>query len=88
LDEPAAGLDQKVEQDFFALLAELNRQMTIVLVSHDLGFVSQWVRTVVCVHRTVQVHPTSAVTGRVIADMYGGEMRLVHHDHAGEHHHG
>jgi zinc transport system ATP-binding protein len=82
LDEPAAGLDQKVEHDFFQLLAELNRRMTIILVSHDLGFVSRYVRTVICVNRTVQVHPTSAVNGRVIADMYGGEVRFVHHEHA------
>lgn len=83
LDEPAAGLDQKVEHDFFQLLAELNQRMTIVLVSHDLGFVSRYVRTVICVNRTVQVHPTSAVNGRIIADMYGGEVRLVHHEHSG-----
>jgi zinc transport system ATP-binding protein len=82
LDEPAAGLDQRVEHDFFQLLVELNRRMTIILVSHDLGFVSRYVRTVICVNRTVQVHPTSAVNGRVIADMYGGEVRLVHHEHA------
>jgi len=81
LDEPAAGLDQKVEHDFFQLLVELNERMTIILVSHDLGFVSRYVRTVICVNRTVQVHPTSAVNGRVIADMYGGEVRLVHHEH-------
>ena len=45
LDEPAAGLDHKVEQDFFELLQELNSQLTIVLVTHDLGFVAGFVRT-------------------------------------------
>jgi len=81
LDEPAAGLDQKVEQDFFELLRELNRSKTVVLVSHDLGFVASFVRTVICVHRTVDVHPTSALDGAAIQKLYGGEVRLVHHDH-------
>lgn len=81
LDEPASNLDQKVEQDFFDLLRELNRHLTIVLVSHDLGFVSGFVRTVVCVHRHVDVHPTSALDGRMISDIYGGEVRMVRHDH-------
>jgi zinc transport system ATP-binding protein len=81
LDEPAAGLDQKVEQDFFSLLEELNRDTTVVLVSHDLGFVSSFVRTVICVHRTVDVHPTSELDGSAIHRLYGGEVRLVHHDH-------
>jgi zinc transport system ATP-binding protein len=84
LDEPAAGLDQKVEQDFFELLRELSRSRTILLVSHDLGFVAGFVRTVVCVHRQVEVHPTSALDGRAISEIYGGEVRMVRHDHSVE----
>jgi zinc transport system ATP-binding protein len=82
LDEPAAGLDQKVEQDFFEVLRELSRSKTLMLVSHDLGFVSSFVQTVVCVHRTVDVHPMSELDGAMIQELYGGEVRLVHHDHS------
>lgn len=82
LDEPAAGLDQKVEQDFFELLRELNRSKTLLLVSHDLGFVSSFVKTVVCVHRTVDVHPMSSLDGTMIRELYGGDVHLVHHDHS------
>jgi len=82
LDEPAAGLDQKVEQDFFEMLGELNREKTLVLVSHDLGFVRSFVKTVVCVHRRVDVHPTSELDGTAIQDLYGGDVRLVHHEHS------
>lgn len=80
LDEPEAGLDRKVEQEFFDLLEELNRDSTVVLVSHDLGFVASFVRTVICVHQTVDVHPTSDLDGQVIHELYGGDFRLVHHD--------
>jgi zinc transport system ATP-binding protein len=86
LDEPAAGLDIKVEQDFFELLGELNRSTTLVLVSHDLGFVSSFVKTVVCVHTTVDVHPTSELDGTAIQELYGGDVRLVHHEHSVEGH--
>jgi zinc transport system ATP-binding protein len=82
LDEPAAGLDQKVEQNFFELLGELNREKTLLLVSHDLGFVRSFVKTVVCVHRRVDVHPTSELDGTAIQDLYGGDVRLVHHEHS------
>jgi zinc transport system ATP-binding protein len=85
LDEPAAGLDQKVEQDFFELLQELNRQLTIVLVTHDLGFVAGFVRTVICVHQHVDIHPTSELDGRTISEIYGGEVRMVRHDHRMDH---
>ena len=84
LDEPAAGLDHKVEQDFFELLQELNRRLTIILVTHDLGFVAGFVRTVICVHGHVDIHPTSALDGRTISEVYGGEVRMVLHDHRTE----
>ncbi len=81
LDEPASGLDQKVERDFFDLLKDLNRRLTVILVSHDLGFVAAFVRTVICVHRRVDVHPTAELDGRRVSEIYGGEVRMVHHHH-------
>jgi zinc transport system ATP-binding protein len=82
LDEPASGLDQKVELDFFDLLQELNRTTTVILVSHDLGFVQSFVRSVICVHGTVDVHPTNQLDGTTIRELYGGEVRMVRHDHS------
>ncbi len=80
LDEPTAGLDLAVENLFFELLKGLAKDLTVVMVSHDLGFVSRYVDTVVCVKRNVVVHPTSEVTAEVIDEMYGGPMRIVRHD--------
>ena len=80
LDEPEAGLDRRVEQEFFDLLHELNRDTTIILISHDLGFVASYVQTVICVHHTVDVHPTSSLDGEMIRDLYGSDVHLVHHD--------
>jgi zinc transport system ATP-binding protein len=81
LDEPTAGLDAHIEEGFYRLLEELNERLTIVLVSHDLGFVSGFVRSVICVGQEVVIHPTSEITGQVIAELYGSDMRLVRHDH-------
>ena len=41
LDEPTSNVDSLVEARLLDLLRELNRRMTIVMVSHDLGFVSR-----------------------------------------------
>jgi zinc transport system ATP-binding protein len=81
LDEPDAGLDQRFEHELHELLCTLNRRITVLLVSHDLGFVSSFVKTVICVNREVKVHPTSAVNGRIISEIYGGDVRMVRHDH-------
>ncbi|MFH1035660.1 MAG: metal ABC transporter ATP-binding protein [Pseudomonadota bacterium] len=81
LDEPTANVDVRGEREVFELLKELNQHIVVVVVSHDLGFVSPYVQNVICVNRRVVSHPTSQVTGQVIADIYGGEVRMVRHDH-------
>jgi zinc transport system ATP-binding protein len=81
LDEPDAGLDQRFEHELHDLLCTLNRHLTVLLVSHDLGFVSSFVKTVICVNREVKVHPTSEIDGRIISEIYGGDVRMVRHDH-------
>jgi len=81
LDEPTANLDVHAEAELYTLLECLNRRLTIVLVSHDLGFVSQVVKSVVCVKGSVVVHPTSEITGEMIQEIYGGDVRMVRHDH-------
>ena len=79
LDEPTANIDSLVEARLFELLREINRRMTIVLVSHDLGFVANLAENVICVNRRVVVHPTSQLTGELIREIYGGDVRMVRH---------
>lgn len=57
LDEPTASIDTKGQTDFFNLLKELNRKVTILVVSHDLLVVSQFARSVVCMNnRSLHYH--------------------------------
>ena len=82
LDEPAAGLDAAVEQGFYNLLKRLNQRMTVLVVSHDLSFVSSFVRTVVCVGAgpTAHVHATTDLTADMMRAVYGRNVRMVLHD--------
>lgn len=83
MDEPTANVDAAAEHEVFELLKELNREATVIVVSHDIGFVSPYVGQVICVNRRVVSHPTCEVTGEVIAQIYGREVLMVRHDHAG-----
>lgn len=80
LDEPTSNVDAAVETGLFEILRQLNERMTIVVVTHDLGFVSQYVKSVACVNKKVVVHPTSEITGEMITDIYGTDVRMVRHD--------
>ena len=75
-------MDAAAELEIFDLLAELNKDITIILVSHDLGMVSQAVQRVLCVNRLVRRHPTCDITdvsGKVLSELYDG-VRVVRHD--------
>lgn len=81
LDEPTANVDPAVENEFLEILHDLTGKITVITVTHDLGFVSQLVDRVVCVNRYVKIHPTSEITGEIIQDIYGGDIKMVRHDH-------
>ena len=81
LDEPTNNVDPSSVEQFYHLLEELNRTVAILIVSHDLGVVSRYVRSVVCVNQRVVVHPTSEFDGRAIREIYGGDLKMIRHDH-------
>ena len=80
LDEPTAHLDPAAEHDLFELLSRLNDELTIIVASHDISFVSRFVNKVACVRQTIAVHPTDSVKGELFADLYGQAVDLVRHD--------
>ena len=81
LDEPTANIDRASEKQFFELLAELNHHMTILMVTHEVGFASTFFKRIICVNNQVFIHPTSELTGELISNMYGGDLRMIRHDH-------
>lgn len=82
LDEPTNNIDSNSERILSQILLELNRRMAIVVVSHDVGFVSECVGCVLCVNRNVAVHTTSQLDAQTIEDLYERSgMKLVLHDH-------
>jgi zinc transport system ATP-binding protein len=81
LDEPTSHIDAHVEGNLFEIMLELNKRMAIILVTHDLGFTSQFFKSVICVNRKVHVHPTSEISGEIIQHLYGGDIKMIRHDH-------
>lgn len=81
LDEPTANIDAHMEGSLFETMEALNKRMAVVLVTHDLGFASQFFKSVVCVNQVVHVHPTSDISGEIIQDLYGGDINMIRHDH-------
>jgi zinc transport system ATP-binding protein len=81
LDEPMAGIDLHVEQGILETLRRLNERLPILLVSHDIGFVSAHVHRVACLDRRLVVHRVDEITEDTISEMYRaqGHVHRIHH---------
>ncbi len=62
LDEPTASVDPQARNSLFGLLGQLNSEMTIVMVSHDVSVLGRGVKSVACVNRTLHLHSSPSLT--------------------------
>jgi zinc transport system ATP-binding protein len=84
LDEPAAGVDFKDQEKFYALIARLNSEtgVTILLVSHDLSVVSKHAHHVLCLQDgRIQCQGPPTDIGKMLAQTFGAETRVYAHHH-------
>lgn len=80
LDEPTTGVDAHAEEGLMDLLAQLNRELTVVLVSHDVLLVSSRLRRVACVGGgRVSIHPVRDLTPQRLAELYSQPLAVVEH---------
>ena len=82
LDEPTASLDTRVGVSVFELLKDLAEEITLVLVSHDIGVISRYVKTVACLNRRLYYHHSKEITREMFEAAYGCPVDLVAHGHA------
>ena len=80
MDEPTSNVDAVVETELYELMNQLNQTITVVVVTHDLGFVSSYVKRVACVSRKVVEHATNEISGAMIHTLYGRDVQMVRHD--------
>lgn len=79
LDEPTASVDPKFKEHFYELLEKLNKEMTIVLVSHDLMAISTKVKRIACINKGMVYHGEPILTENIVQEMYGCPVDLIAH---------
>jgi zinc transport system ATP-binding protein len=79
LDEPMASIDTYSRGEFYELLKELNKRVTIVTVSHDLMVLSSHVKSVACVNRELHYHDSGEMTQEMLDQVYHCPVDLVAH---------
>lgn len=84
LDEPTVGIDHENVQAFYDMLAHLNvqHQMTMILVTHDVDIVSDRISHVACLNQTIHFHgyknDFDTISQEQIDAWYGHSVRKIH----------
>ncbi|MEA3460655.1 MAG: ATP-binding cassette domain-containing protein [Bacteroidota bacterium] len=78
LDEPDTHVDNQFETELYALLKELNKNITILLVSHDIGIISPYIKTIACVNRDLHYHPSNEINEEQLK-VYNCPIEIIAH---------
>jgi len=79
LDEPTASVDPAYKKEIYTLLEELNRTVTILLITHDMNAISREVKTIACLNRTLVYHGLPELTEHIVNKLYNCPVDLVAH---------
>lgn len=79
LDEPTASIDPSSKEHIFDVLEKLNKDITILLVTHDLLAVSSKVKRIACINKGVIYHGKPCLTENIVNKLYGCPVDLIAH---------
>jgi len=84
LDEPTVGVDAESRDEFYRLLEALNDSgITIILIEHDIGVVTDRADHIACINTKLYHHgdTESFVESDALSEAYGKTGEVVHHHH-------
>jgi zinc transport system ATP-binding protein len=79
LDEPTASIDAESRETLRELLADLNRTIPIVVVTHDVTSFAPMVSRIACINRRLFYHGDPDLSREVMEEVYGCPVELVTH---------
>jgi zinc transport system ATP-binding protein len=85
LDEPTAGVDGATQERFYDMLERVNRErdVTMILVTHDIGVVTKHVNKVACLNQKLIFHGSHEdfCESEQAITLFGPESHLICHRH-------
>lgn len=79
LDEPTASVDPASREHIYGVLEELNKSVTIVMVTHDLMAISSEVNSIACLNQRLVYHGDPQLDAKTVNEMYGCPVDLIAH---------
>jgi zinc transport system ATP-binding protein len=79
LDEPMVYVDMPTEVQLFDMLEGLLKEITVLLVTHDIGAISTNVTRVACLNGRIFTHDTSEISEEMLTAAYHCPVDLIAH---------
>lgn len=70
LDEPSTYVDKLFETNFYKLLGDINKEIAIMLVSHDVGTIISQVKNIACVNQGLHYHAGTGISQEWLNNAY------------------
>jgi zinc transport system ATP-binding protein len=81
LDEPMISLDACAQDDLYEMVYDLKEKLdlTVLMVSHDIGGVARHVNDIVCLNRRVHVHQPPPIGRIPLESTFGCSVEYLFH---------
>lgn len=79
LDEPTASVDSASKTRIYDILKELNKDITILIVTHDLSAVSSNIDKIACLNQQLFYHGRTELEAGLVEKVYGCPVDLIAH---------
>jgi zinc transport system ATP-binding protein len=79
LDEPTANIDNDSKTQIYEFLKEINRSVTIILITHDTAAISSYVKNVACLNKKLFYHGEIELDNDIIQKTFGCPVDLIAH---------
>lgn len=78
LDEPSSSLDTATKEDVFEFLKELNKEKTVVVVTHDMEIIFDYIDAIACVNKDIHYHDEDkAISVDNIEEIFGCPINVL-----------
>ncbi|PUU94209.1 MAG: zinc transport system ATP-binding protein [Halanaerobium sp.] len=81
LDEPTASVDARSTSQIYELLKELNKEKTIIVVTHDMAAVSSYFDSLACLNEKLYHHGDKHLDQETTEQVFGCPVDLIAHGH-------
>lgn len=81
LDEPTANVDARSTSEIYEILNKINKEKTIIVVTHDIAAVSSYFDSLACLNEKLYHHGDKKLDQETTEQVFGCPVDLIAHGH-------